>query len=365
MAYIRLHDGAAAPPEAAASWDPGALAAPVVALLDVGLLDEIGARHARVDDLSRAHPVWRVTLGDRRRLVVKAGIGHGGPDLAVECLVYRMTRWCAPLAAALPAPLVVDEDQQLLVLADVGGPDSAGSLAQRVGFPALLGGPTANDNRLDPSIARDLGRTVGTVHRATAGFPLPPAAPPLVLGLVGRPEAPEAAHVGPEVRSTLAELGAIAAVTRAVAALRRPVAGCLVNHDLKWDNVVLGPAGPSTAAGVVLLDWELAGLGDPAWDLGCLLAEHLVRDTGPPSVDVAAAELLAGYADGARLRREVVPVLAHRATLAAGLRIAQLALEIAYTPLSGESGAIARLTDRALSVLTSDTLTEEVRRCVS
>ena len=114
-------------------------AAPVAALLEVGVLDEIGATRARVDDLSRAHPVWRVGLADGRRLVVKAGLGHGGPDLAAECLVYRMTWWCEPLAAALPVPLVVDEDRQLLVLADVGEPDGAGSLAQQVGFPALLG----------------------------------------------------------------------------------------------------------------------------------------------------------------------------------------------------------------------------------
>lgn len=368
MTHVRLghprQGTVAAPSGAATGWARSDLAAPVAALVDVGLLDEIGAAQARAEDISRAHPVWRVTLGDGRRLVVKAGIGHGGPDLAVECLVYRMTRWCAPLAAALPAALVVDEDRQLLVLSDVGRPDGSGSLAQRVGFPALLSGATADATRLEPWIAYALGRAVGTVHRATAGFPLPPAAPPLVLGLVGRPDAVEVEHVGPGVRSTLAALGALPAITAAVAALRRPVAGCLVNHDLKWDNVVLGPAEPSGTAEVVLLDWELAGLGDPAWDLGCLLAEHLVRATGRLRIDPAAAALLRGYADGARPRSGVSAVLAHRVTMAAGLRIAQLALEVAYTPHSGDDGAIDRLTDRALAVLSADTLTEEVRRCL-
>ncbi|HEU5486043.1 MAG TPA: hypothetical protein VFU98_14130, partial [Microlunatus sp.] len=60
----------------------------------------------------------------------------------------------------------------------------------------------------------------------------------------------------------------------------------------------------------------------------------------------------------------VSAVLAHRVTMAAGLRIAQLALEVAYTPHSGDDGAIDRLTDRALAVLSADTLTEEVRRCL-
>ena len=335
--------------------------AAVEALIEVGVLDELDAGQAHTDDISRAHPVWRVTLSDGRRLVVKAGIGHGGPDLAVECLVYRMTWWCEPLAAALPTPLVVDEDRQLLVLADVDA-GGQGSLAQRVGFPALLtSGASAAVSRLDPEVAQSLGRTVGTVHRATAGFPLPPAPPPLVLGLVGRPEATERAGLGPQVQALLTTLDALPAVTGAVAALRRPVAGCLVNHDLKWDNVVLVDAATPRP---VLLDWELAGLGDPAWDLGCLLAEHLLR-TDDCTLDAAAGALLLGYREGSRLRADVVPVLAHRIAQAAGLRIAQLGLEVAYTPHSGDGSVISRLIDRAVAVLTTPDLTEEIRRCLS
>lgn len=352
---------------------PARTAAPagaaVEALIEVGVLDEVDAGWARATDISRAHPVWRVTLGDGRRLVVKAGIGHGGPDLAVECLVYRMTRWCEPLAAALPTPLVVDEDRQLLVLSDVDGSDGQGSLAQLVGFPEVLtgvaetGGASTGPGRLDPAVAHALGRAVGTVHRATAGFPLPPAPPPLVLGLVGRPEAADRAGLGAQVRDVLAVLDGLPAVTGSVAALRRPVAGCLVNHDLKWDNVVLDH-GPAPRP--VLLDWELAGLGDPAWDLGCLLAEHLVRaGASALTLDDTATALLDGYRDGSRPRVDVAPVLAQRAARAAGLRIAQLALEVAYTPFSGDAGAVHRLTERAVAVLTAATLTEEIRACLS
>ena len=361
---------AAAPSGAAASPAPD-LAAPVAALLEVGVLDEVGAARARVDDLSRAHPVWRVGLADGRRLVVKAGLGHGGPDLAVECLVYRMTWWCEPLAAALPVPLVVDEDRQLLVLADVGEPDGTGSLAQQVGFPALLGdGPSGSAVPVrtgSPATTRALGRTVGalgrsvgTLHRATAGFPLPPAPPPLVLALVGRADQPpEAGALSALVRATLSALDARPLITDAVAQLRRPVGGCLVNHDLKWDNVVL--TGPTRQP--VLLDWELAGLGDPAWDLGCLLGEHLVRDE---QLDDAGRALLSGYRDGARLRAEIVATFARRVVLAAGLRIVQLALEVAYTPYAGDGEAVARLTERAETVLAAATpLTQEVTECLS
>ena len=371
--------GAAAPPATQHAPSPER-SAPVAALLEVGVLDEIGAARVRVEDISRAHPVWRVVLADGRRLVVKAGIGHGGPDLAVECLVYRMTWWCEPLAAALPTPLVVDEDRQLLVLADVGGTngtadvggtngtadvdaDGTGSLAQQVGFPALLvagrAAPPDESSIVAPTTARALGRTVGALHRATAGFPLPSAPPPLVLGLVGRTDrAADRGSLSTAVRSTLAALDSRSAVTTAVAELRRPVAGCLVNHDLKWDNVVL--TGPARQP--VLVDWELAGLGDPAWDLGCLLAEHLVRR---PRLDDAGRALLDGYRDGARLRADIVSTFARRVVLATGLRIVQLALEVAYTPYAGDGDAVARLTERAEAVLATATpMTEEVLRCL-
>jgi len=379
-AVIELAYDAAAPSGAAAAagrslTTTGQLSAPLAALVELGVIEDLETRSATVEDISRAHPVWRVRLADGRRLVVKAGLGHGGPDLAVECLIYRMTWWCQPLANALPTPMAVDEDRQLLVLADVGGVDGSGSLAQHAGLSSLLGGEGASPpTTVEPGTCRALGYEVGALHRATAGYPLPPASPPLVLAVVGGDDtALSSAQLSERVAATVARLSGHAVITAAVEQLRRPVAGCLVNHDLKWDNVVLDDSASAGEGTPVLLDWELAGLGDPAWDLGCLLAEHLVRSSAPSSagpcqttlLDHSARALLGGYRDGARLHASVVPVLAHRVALAAGLRVAQLAVEVAWTPYSGDAGAVDRLIDRTLLVLTAPTLTEEVRRCLA
>lgn len=329
---------------------PAGLHPALAALVAAGVLDVRDAARAGVRDLSRAHPVWGVACPDGRSLVVKSHARDRGLDLGIEFLVYRMAVWCAPLRAALPEAVVVDEDLHLLVLADVGG----ASLAVRAGFPPQLtpaaGGAPRPPGHGDAAIAATLGRTLGGVHKGTAGLPLPPARPPVALaGLSG--QAPLDGTLG-EVCGALASEPLVADAARSLSA---PVSGCLVSHDMKWDNVVVRPDGT-----VVLLDWELAGLGDPAVDLGFLLAEYLVRAEG--AVTDAARALLAGYAQAAAPRPEVAGVLARRTALAAGLRVGQLAVEVAET----HPDAVAPLAGLARGVLRGvDTLTAEVAACLS
>lgn len=45
---------------------------------------------------------------------------------------------------------------------------------------------------------------------------------------------------------------------------------CLIHNDFRFDNVVYSDADPTQPIG--LLDWELATLGDPLMDLGCVLS---------------------------------------------------------------------------------------------
>lgn len=329
------------------------------ALVALGLMDPSATALAPVEDLSRAHPVWRVIRPDGRRWVVKEGRRAGGPDLAVECLVYRLAAWCDPVAAALPTPVAIDEDRQVLVLEDVTGP-GCGSLAQQIGLPALLLGSSSGvDVGCPVEVAGLIGSVLGGLHQATAGFPLPPAPPPIVLAALGPSRVPMPGPMSGTATALLAQPGLL----EAAAEMAGPVTGCLVNHDLKWDNIVVSDADPARP---VLLDWELAGLGDPAWDLGCLLAEHQVRSVTLDHLDAGAAALLGHYAVAARLRLGVRPAYARRVGLATVLRLAQLALEVANMPAS----VVAQGADRLIALARRQlgdlpALTQEVSRCLS
>ncbi|WP_461022929.1 phosphotransferase family protein [Thalassiella azotivora] len=332
------------------------------ALVEAGLLDERAAPVAVVTDLSRAHPVWSVTAPGLPPVVVKTGGPRGGPDLAVECLVYRMTVWCDEVSTALPEALHVDEDRQLLVLADVAAHAGGGSLAVAAGphRPGPAHAPGAAQPPPDLTVvAATLGGTLGALHRATSRLPLPPGRPPMVLAALRDPRS--ATALGPAVGTLVDRLRATTPLAAAARELT-PSRSCLVNHDLKWDNVVLDGDGRT-----VLVDWELAGSGDPAWDLGSLLAEHLCRGhaDGPPRLDAAACRLLEGYAAAARPRPDVAQVLARRTCLAAALRTAQMAVEVAWSVPAGADPLLHDLTGTAAAVAEAvDTLTTEVASCL-
>ncbi len=330
----------------------------VTALRRVGLLGPTQRLSAEPRDLSRAHGVWGVTLQDQRRVVVKSGVLSAGdstsepaivPSLGAEMFVYRMAQWCDELRLALPPALAVDEEAALLVLGDVsdGGAESSLALTWTPAAPA------------HPVFAA-LGARLGAIHRATARMPLPPASRPLILGVLhDRP----GEYPGP-MGDVIPRLAAAPVLVDAAAAASRGGGSCLVHHDLKWDNVALSAAAPSVP---IILDWELAGAGDPAWDLGCLLSEHLLRaDDCRASLDAAAAAMLLSYARTARISARATDLFARRVTCAAVLRIAQLALEVAERAAPGDDVHAHEIV--AMAVAHADRIAErsvEVAGCLA
>ena len=53
-------------------------------------------------------------------------------------------------------------------------------------------------------------------------------------------------------------------------------ADMLIHNDLKWDNILVHPKeGETELTEVKIIDWEMAGIGDPCWDVGTVLSEFV------------------------------------------------------------------------------------------
>jgi hypothetical protein len=76
----------------------------------------------------------------------------------------------------------------------------------------------------------------------------------------------------------------------------------LIHGDMKWDNILVDPS--EQGAGMIrVVDWELADLGDAAWDVSSIWAAYLMSwvfgsmtgstDAAPPTSDELSARLQA------------------------------------------------------------------------
>jgi 5-methylthioribose kinase len=140
--------------------------------------------------------------------------------------------------------------------------------------------------RVDDDVARQVGRLVGTWHRATSNDP----------GVVARFDQPLAftqLRVDPYYRTVASRCPDVAAPVHAAADAMLAHRECLVHGDLSPKNVLVGDGR------VWIIDFEVAHLGDPAFDVAFLLS-HLwlksVHGAAPPAVlSSCAAAFAEGY----------------------------------------------------------------------
>jgi aminoglycoside phosphotransferase (APT) family kinase protein len=116
---------------------------------------------------------------------------------------------------------------------------------------------------------------------------------------LGRPEGFNARHLQRMARLVADEDGAppphFAVIDSWLGAHVPPESGAaIVHNDFRIGNVVLAPDRPGEIAAV--LDWELATIGDPLFDLGYFLASVPDPDTQmTPTEDLGTAMLEEGY----------------------------------------------------------------------
>jgi aminoglycoside phosphotransferase (APT) family kinase protein len=181
------------------------------------------------------------------------------------------------------------------------------------------------DGVLDPIVAAALGEAVGAWHHATAG----------AVGRV-RPAAVALPAIQ-LVRDPLLQ----AALAAARSAWR---AAAVVHGDCRVGNAALRDAPWCGHPAVVLTGWARSGAGDPAWDLGCLLADLLGRrETAGPTAatlvepSVAACVVAYGRAAGPTADAD----LARRVVLCAVARAAACGLDAGGRAALAPARAIA------------------------
>ncbi|HJV08641.1 MAG TPA: phosphotransferase, partial [Acidimicrobiales bacterium] len=243
-------------------------------LLAAGLVSEAEVVDGDVSlrDVSRSNSVYLVSAGGRAPVVAKACLGErpaGQGDPAVERAFYRALAVNGVGPADLPVAGTVAVGADLLVLGAIEGATTvelrmraegpSGALACLLG--AALGRWRAVADDLDWS---DLDLPVSSPWVLTVATP---DEPPFVAQYPALTRMARAVADEPGLRRRLAEL-------RDGWRLRGVIHG-----DVRWDNaLVVGDR-------VVLVDWEFADWGDPAWDVAGAVADALVYAVLP--LDVA------------------------------------------------------------------------------
>lgn len=245
-------------------------------LEDVGLLalDERVAGEIGIVELGRRNRNFRVRRTRGPSLFIKQV-----PAVILETrIAFLREAACARLATAasglsslrsVMAPLLrFDERQQILVFEFF---DAARNAAD-----VLVAGQT-----IDASIVEAVARALAAIHVESARQGALLLATEHMLG-----EAPWIFIIGEKAEMVMPNMSAgcreVVDVIRRTPELYYGLAGmgaqwrrlCLMHGDFKWDNVLVVES-PARHNAVRLIDWELANLGDPDWDVACVLASLL------------------------------------------------------------------------------------------
>ena len=210
----------------------------------------------RVLDSSRLNRVFLVTAEGERGYVVKVG----GDGVEHEAAVLARLRSLG-LAAWLPE-LVAYEGGVLVLEAAVGARDL--TRHHRRG-------------RFSIALAREVGRALGSLHRLppTALADLPTAVDPGPRRGAHRPDLDELNTSSPAVLELIALVQRSGELCARLDELDATAGDAgLIHGDIRWDNCLAVPRSGRWTR-LTLIDWEFAGRGDPAEDVGAFLGDYL------------------------------------------------------------------------------------------
>jgi len=240
-----------------------------------------------VVDTSRRNRVFIVTTPSGPTYAVKQAIPRSAVALQHEAAVLRVLADAPEMAGLVPAVVHEDPEMALLVLRSPGGGRDWTKHYSTGRFPRAP--------------ARALGLALAVLHGLAASavgdqptdlermWALQFAEPPyeLVLDL----------SIG--AQDLVARLQANAAMIERLTGLRDDDhEDAFVHGDLRWDNcLAVAVPGSRRRTRTFVVDWELAGRGEAALDVGTVLAEYLSAWVGSiPIVDAAAPGRLLSHA---------------------------------------------------------------------
>jgi aminoglycoside phosphotransferase (APT) family kinase protein len=230
-----------------------------------------------VVDASRRNCVFIATTRAGPTYVVKQAGPRSARTLGHEAIVLRMLEHAPELAGRVPTVVHEDRELCLLVLRSPAGARDFARQHMTGRFPSVP--------------ARALGRDLATLHGLDLDGLQGPDETDRMWGLtLAEPPHRLVLDLSITAQDLVSRLqGSEAMIDRLKRVEEVSYRGAFVHGDVRWENCLATAApGSQRRTRVLLVDWELAGPGDPGLDVGTVFGEYLSAWVGSiPIVEIA------------------------------------------------------------------------------
>lgn len=226
-----------------------------------------------VSDLSRRNNNFGILCEHNHSYLIKQGVDPERKEtLANEAAVYRFLLSVSSrdeLAQYLPRYCSYDSKNHILVL-------------ELFKDARDLQTHHARHGRFSAQIAASVGNALGLLHGESGAQQITDGSirvhvPPGVLS-IHRPDLGTLRDISGANLEVIKIIQQSPDLCRLLDELRQQWrVEALIHFDFKWDNCLVSSsrAEPAGKTRLKIVDWELAGLGDPAWDVGSVFAAYL------------------------------------------------------------------------------------------
>ena len=295
-----------------------------------------------VKDVSRRNRNFRLLAGSAGFMVKQALTASRSDALMLrrEAYCYDFARSDPILSRLMPALVMYDSSANILVTRLARNAESVADRNKRgVGIPPTLG------EKLGEAVARYQALPVSAFERMEVRTPFPRRTPYILdAGEAAQKEWPHLGSLAPHFSALMRRRPDLSRLVDTFRTQWRQE--CLLHGDVSWENVLVSLT-PMSQPNLLIVDWEMADIGDPAWDAGVvlrsflsawLLASQTRRNprevpagSGPPPIETMRALALAFWTAYARARgfdAETSRRELERSMQFAALQMAHVALEI-------------------------------------